>query len=241
MNNQSVVVITGGTGGIGHALSEGFHRLGYVVYALDLACLKPLSEGIRFKALDLRQGDQIESTLVDIAKEAGGIHILINNGAIAHFNCGIEHLKVEALSDVLDVNLKGAILCAKAFVKANEGQPYGRIINIASTRFAQNEANWEIYGASKGGLVAFTQSLAISLSHVPVTVNAISPGWICPDPEDYGALDEKDHKQHPSGRVGRPEDILKACLYFADPENDFVNGVNLIIDGGMSKKMIYAE
>ncbi|MGL4827531.1 MAG: SDR family NAD(P)-dependent oxidoreductase [Vibrionaceae bacterium] len=133
--------------------------------------------------------------------------------------------------------MRGAMLCARAFVQANLGQPYGRIINIASTRWQQNEAGWDAYGASKGALVAFTQSLAISLAEYPITVNAISPGWI--QAEDYHTLTEEDHRQHPSGRVGRPDDITRACLFLADPNNDFINGANLVIDGGMSKKMIY--
>lgn len=238
---KDVVVITGGTGGIGHCLSEGFHRLGYLVYALDQRCLKPLSEGIEFKQVDLREAAKIECVMAKIGQETGGIHLLINNAAIAHYNESLETLDLQSLNDLLDVNLKAMILTSKAFLKANEGKSYGRIINIASTRYAQNEVNWELYGASKGGVVAFTQSLAVSLSGRPITVNAISPGWICTDPGEYELLSEKDHNQHPSGRVGKPEDILKACLYFADPENDFVNGINLVVDGGMSRKMIYLE
>jgi hypothetical protein len=72
-----------------------------------------------------------------------------------------------------------------------------------------------------------------------VTVNAISPGWI--ECGDYDALSSEDHLQHPSRRVGRPEDIARACLYLALPDNDFVNGENLVIDGGMTRKMIYTE
>ena len=96
------------------------------------------------------------------------------------------------------------------------GLPYGRIINIASTRWQQNEPGWDAYGASKGALVALTQSLANSLADYPITVNAISPGWI--QAEDYHTLTEADHRQHPSGRVGRPDDITRACLFLADPQ-----------------------
>ncbi|MGL5776458.1 MAG: SDR family oxidoreductase, partial [Aeromonas veronii] len=64
-----------------------------------------------------------------------------------------------------------------------------------------------------------------------------SPGWI--QAEDYHTLTEADHRQHPSGRVGRPDDITRACLFLAAPRNDFINGANLVVDGGMSKKMIY--
>lgn len=82
-------------------------------------------------------------------------------------------------------------------------------------------------------------SLVVSLHNTPITVNAISPGWIQVD--NYENLRSIDHSQHPSGRVGKPKDILKACLYLCDEDNDFINGANLVIDGGMTKKMIYED
>ncbi|MBS6142660.1 MAG: SDR family oxidoreductase, partial [Bilophila sp.] len=86
---------------------------------------------------------------------------------------------------------------------------------------------------------SLTNTLAVSLSATPITVNAVSPGWIQAD--GYEALSPADHAQHPSGRVGIPRDIVNACLFLAHEENDFVNGHNLIVDGGMTKRMIYVE
>jgi NAD(P)-dependent dehydrogenase (short-subunit alcohol dehydrogenase family) len=123
-------------------------------------------------------------------------------------------------------------------LELNKDESYGRIVNMASTRALQNEPHWDAYGASKGGIVGLTHSLAISLSDRPVTVNAISPGWIHTSDE---ALREVDHRQHPSGRVGEPDDIFRAVRYLIDRNNDFVNGHNLVVDGGMTKKMIYEE
>jgi len=100
-----------------------------------------------------------------------------------------------------------------------------------------SEANSEAYAASKGGLISLTHALAISLSAENVTVNAISPGWI--ENNDYEQLTENDHQQHPSKRVGKPEDIAEMCLFLTDEKNDFINGQNIVIDGGMTKKMIY--
>ncbi|MCC8019399.1 MAG: SDR family oxidoreductase [Rikenellaceae bacterium] len=117
------------------------------------------------------------------------------------------------------------------------GMPCGRIINIASTRWAQSEPGSEGYAASKGGIVSLTHALAASLSGSGVTVNCISPGWI--ETGDYGALSSADHAQHPSGRVGRPGDIARVCLMLADPRNGFIDGDNIVVDGGMTRKMIY--
>lgn len=85
--------------------------------------------------------------------------------------------------------------------------------------------------------MSLTNTLSVSLSKTPITVNAISPGWIQVD--NYDELSKEDHDQHSSGRVGIPRDIVNACLFFADRENDFINGANLVVDGGMTKKMIY--
>ena len=169
----------------------------------------------------------------------GTVHILINNGAIAGFRKDILEITDDEFDNVINVNLCGSFYCARAFVHANKGAEYGRIINIASTRFNQNESGWESYGASKGGVVSLTNSLAISLSETNITVNAISPGWI--ETVNYQALTVEDHAQHPARRVGKPEDIARTCLFLTDEQNDFIDGENIIVDGGMTKKMIYIE
>lgn len=101
-----------------------------------------------------------------------------------------------------------------------------------------SEPGGEAYGASKGGILALTHALAISLGP-EVRVNAIAPGWIhvTDDP-----LRPEDHAQHPAGRVGRPVDVAQACLFLASPEQaGFMTGETLVLDGGMTRKMIYAE
>jgi NAD(P)-dependent dehydrogenase (short-subunit alcohol dehydrogenase family) len=115
----------------------------------------------------------------------------------------------------------------------------GFVINIASTRALMSEPDTEAYAASKGGILALTHAFAASLAPDRIRVNCISPGWI--ETGDYDAIKPDDHRQHFSGRVGKPEDVARACLFLSHAENDFINGINLILDGGMTHKMIYLE
>ncbi len=97
--------------------------------------------------------------------------------------------------------------------------------------------DWELYGMSKGGITSLTNTLCVSLIGTPITVNAISPGHIYTGA--WKDLEERDHTIHPSNRVGISRDISNVCLFLANEENDFINGANIIVDGGMTKKMIY--
>lgn len=233
------VLITGGASGIGQYLAVGFAKEGYEVFVLDRLKGEFSEPNIHCFQVDLRNEKEIHDCFQTIAQDYGVIHVLINNGAISKFHKSIYEISVDEFDQVIHTNLRGAFVCCKEFVAQHKTAEYGRIINIASTRFHQNEADWEAYGASKGGLVSLTNSLCVSLSNTGVTVNAISPGWI--QVEDYDDLTELDHRQHPSGRVGKPRDIVNACLFLSHPSNDFINGANLLIDGGMTKKMIYEE
>ncbi|YCO01601.1 SDR family NAD(P)-dependent oxidoreductase [Vibrio sp. VNB-15] len=237
MYKNKVVVITGGSQGIGQHLALAYRERQAKVIVLDIAPNK--NPDMDFHLVDLGRPEQIEQAFDEIQRQYGKVDVLINNGAIANFNKPIQQLTFEEFSRVIDVNLKGAFACSRRFIALNHTQPYGRIINIASTRWNQNESGWDAYGASKGGVVSMTQSMAISLSDTPITVNVVSPGWI--QVEGYDELDSFDHQQHPSGRVGKAKDIVNACLFLTHPDNDFVNGHNLVVDGGMSKKMIYQD
>ena len=132
----------------------------------------------------------------------------------------------------IDSHLTGAFLMSRAAIPLlNEG---GAIVNMISTRAFMSEPHTEAYAASKGALFALTHALAIS-EGPRIRVNAIAPGWIS-DGEDLRPVD---HEQHPVGRVGRAEDIAGAVLYLA--EAGFVTGQVLTVDGGMTRKMIYAD
>ncbi|WDH74688.1 SDR family oxidoreductase [Exiguobacterium marinum] len=233
---KDVMIVTGVSQGIGYAIAQTFANQ-YEVIGLDIG-EDPNVEGIHFYQVDLGDKCELKCVFEEIYNQFGRAHVLINNGGIASLIKPIDELEIDTFKRVIDVNLVGTFSCSKYFLELNKDESYGRIVNMASTRASQNEPHWDAYGASKGGIVSLTYSLAISLSDRPITVNAISPGWIHTSDE---SLREIDHEQHPSGRVGEPKDIVRAVRYLIDRQNDFVNGQNLIVDGGMTKKMIYEE
>jgi NAD(P)-dependent dehydrogenase (short-subunit alcohol dehydrogenase family) len=144
---------------------------------------------------------------------------------------------------MLDVNLTGSFLVVKHAVRHLRAAR-GAIVNLASTRALQSEPHTEAYAACKGAIVALSHALAISLGPA-IRVHCISPGWIATDelaPRDQRRapkLSRADHAQHPVGRVGRPDDVAALCAWLLSDEAGFVTGQNYVIDGGMTRKMIY--
>jgi NAD(P)-dependent dehydrogenase (short-subunit alcohol dehydrogenase family) len=141
---------------------------------------------------------------------------------------------------VLRIGVTAPYMLAKLF--RDSFAPGASIINIASTRAFMSQADTESYSAAKGGISALTHALSASLSG-RVRVNAISPGWI-----DTGAFQaipampkhsEEDERQHPAGRVGKPEDIAALALFLASADAGFITGQNFIVDGGMTAQMVY--
>ncbi len=232
---KKIVVITGGARGLGFDMAKRFIQEGYRVVVLDIEECS-LREVTNIKT-NIANPEEIKVAFDTVKVKYKKAHILINNAAVSAFEKDIEEVKLDDYNFVMDTNLRGSYLCAKYFIEINKGENYGRIINISSTRFHQNMATWELYGMSKGGIVSLTNSLCVSLIGTPITVNAISPGHI--HTGDRKELEERDHFIHPSNRVGMPRDISNVCLFLANEENDFVNGANIIVDGGMTKKMIY--
>ncbi|GAF15888.1 LOW QUALITY PROTEIN: oxidoreductase, short chain dehydrogenase/reductase family [Bacillus sp. JCM 19046] len=192
---------------------------------------------ILFLQSDVRKEEQLKEAFHFIDKTYGPVDILINNAGISEFKPFLETTLVE-WNNVIETNLTSVLsLLNWLQIKCVEHLSLVLIINIASTRAFMSEPNSEAYAASKGGINALTHAMAISLEQENITVNAIAPGWI--HTGDQEQLREIDHSQHPSKRVGKPEDIARMCLFLTNPQHTFINGETIIVDGGMTKKMIY--
>lgn len=246
MYQGKVVVITGAAGGIGRALAKAYAEQGSTVIVTDktdevqLVAKQLQTEGydVHSYICDLTVPAEIENMFQEIGKTFRRVDVLINNAGFGIFVSPYD-LTVEQWDDVINTNLRGAFLCAREAAKMMKTHGGGAIVNIASTRALMSEPNSEAYAASKGGMLSLTHALAMSFSADRIRVNAICPGWI--ETKAYDQLRPEDHEQHPAGRVGKPEDVARACLYFTDPNNDFVTGTHLVVDGGMTRKMIYEE
>lgn len=245
MYREKTVIVTGAAQGIGKAIATHYAKAGANVVIADTnnglgfqlaGELLTAGYSALFIQTDVRDEQNVQLTMEQAAKRFGSLDILINNAGKSPFKSLFE-LSLEEWDDVLHTNLRSVFLCTREAAKWMKNG--GAIVNIASTRAFMSEPNAEAYAASKGGIIALTHALAASLSPLHITVNSISPGWI--ETGDYRALRDVDHAQHFSNRVGTPADIARACLYFTQPDNNFVTGTNLTVDGGMTRKMMYEE
>jgi hypothetical protein len=239
-----VALVTGAAHGIGRAIARRLLEDGWRVGAVDIAAADlKRSYAAHARGVALIEGDVAEEQTArdavnTVTKEFGRLDALVSNAGIM-IRKPLKDLTLADWRKVIDTNLTATYLFARAAQGALRAAR-GAIVTIASTRALMSEPNTESYSASKGGLVALTHALAISFGP-DVRVNCVSPGWIVVRDEEK-ALRRKDHTQHPAGRVGKPTDIAEIVAWLLDGERSgFVTGANFVVDGGMTRKMIYVE
>ncbi|WP_298215393.1 SDR family oxidoreductase [Acidocella sp.] len=230
---MGVYLVSGGARGIGAEIAARLHRDGHRVVVADK--VKPEASPARAVMCDVSCPLQVASLMTGIETIEGRLDGMVCNAGFM-IRKPIEDLTPEEWHSVLATNLTSAFLLVRAGL-AMLRAARGAVVTIASTRAHMSEPDTESYAASKGGLLALTHALAISLGPL-VRVNCISPGWI---DTGHDPVRPQDHAQHPAGRVGQPRDIASLAAYLLSPEAGFITGAEFIADGGMTRKMIYLE
>ncbi len=226
-----VALVTGGARGIGVAIAGRLQRDGWDVVVAD----RDPTAIRRSVICDVSDEAAVAALIEGIRATEGRLDALICNAGFG-IRKPLEQLSLAEWSSVLATNLTSIFLLVRAAASLLRAA-HGAIVTIASTRAHMSEPNTEAYSASKGGIVALTHALAISLGP-DVRVNCISPGWILtkgpePTPED--------HAFHPAGRVGTPDDVAALAAFLVGPDSGFITGSEFVVDGGVTRKMIYPE
>lgn len=221
---DKVAVITGGARGIGACTARRFKEEGAAVEIID-------KEEGEWYVGDISDSDVLEEFSRYVISKYGRVDILVNNALPPM--AGIDECSWDEFLYSLKVGVAAPFYLSKLF--KNYFPPGSSIINIASTRVNMSQAQTESYTAAKGGIAALTHAMAVSLAP-DVRVNSISPGWINTTQEFF---EGSDASQHLVGRVGTPEDIASMILFLSSSEAGFITGENIVIDGGMTRLMIY--
>lgn len=238
------VLITGGSRGIGRACVRYFALAGadiaFTYYENKKSADKLIAElksGIRVKAYsaDLRESESIKDTVTSAINDFAKIDILVNNAGIWKFGES-DKLSLEDWEETLKINLTGTFLFTKFIVPYMKENRFGRIINITSTAGQRGEAYHSHYAASKGGIIAFTKSLAAELGGFNITVNSVAPGWVLTDMTDEVFADEeykeKVISEIPLHKIASPEDIAGPVIFLASDLAGHINGEILNVNGG---------
>ena len=261
-------LVTGAGRGIGRGLTRLLLQKGHKVFLIDsnkteldhiaLRLGEQHNSDNKFEhtTCNVRVPEQIHAVISKARTFfEGHLACLINNAAYTG-GVGGQHLAeltLEEWNKSIETNLTGPMLMSQACLpllqKSTTRQQGGCIINMSSTRAFMSELNNEAYSTTKAGLLGLSQAMAVSLAPQGIRVNAILPGWInvaneCKAADESGAawedgLSSSDHEWHLTGRVGKVEDVLRAVEYLV--ESDFVTGSEVVIDGGVTRKMVYPE
>lgn len=241
--NGQFVMVTGGARGIGRAIAENFAVRGAHLAIADVSlesaeetAREIAAKGVRTLAvkLDVSKSADVAKAFEYIQKEFGRLDILVNNAGITRDSL-ILRMKDEDWDAVIDINLKGVFLCTKEAVKVMVKQRYGRIVNIASVVAFMGNPGQANYSASKAGIIGFTKTVAREYASRGVTVNAVAPGFISTAMTDALAENIKQDmlKSIPIGRFGSVDDVANAAAFLVAPENGYITGQVIHVNGGM--------
>ena len=237
-----VALVTGASRGIGAAIAHELAHRGMNVVgtattdegAAKITHALSAFAGCRGARLDVNDAASGEALVDALAKELGGVHVLVNNAGITRDTLAMR-MKDDDWDAVLDTNLKAVFRMSRAVMRTMMKQRYGRIVNITSVVGASGNPGQANYAAAKAGVAGMTRALARELGSRGITVNCVAPGFI--ETDMTAALPEEQQKallgQIPLGHLGKPADIAQAVAYLASPQAGYVTGQEIHVNGGM--------
>lgn len=239
-----VALVTGSSRGLGKSIALKLSGMGAKV-ALNYLSRKDEADSVMASITrqggeampapaDVRDSSSVKDMVRQITDKWGKIDILVNNAGITADGL-LLRMSEEAWDNVINTNLRGAYLCTKAALRSMTSQGWGRIINIASIAGLTGNVGQSNYAASKGGLIAFTKSLARELGPRNITVNAVAPGFITTAMTDQLPVELKESilSRVALGRFGTPEDVAGLVAFLVSRQSDYITGQVINIDGGV--------
>jgi 3-oxoacyl-[acyl-carrier protein] reductase len=236
-----VVLVTGGSRGIGEAIVRRMAEEGAKVFATynsnpqrAEAMEKELGGSVRFLKADVADEQSVKELVDQVLQEAGRVDVLINNAGITRDNL-LMRMSSEDWDAVLNTNLKGAFLCAKAVCRTMMSQRRGKIINIGSIVGLSGNAGQANYSSSKAGLVGLTKSLAKELSSRNILVNCIAPGYVETEMTDKLTDEQRQAFLNiiPLKRAAKADELAGVVAFFASDDANYITGQVVNVDGGL--------
>lgn len=235
---SKVAIVTGGTRGIGYAITDHLSKDGYQVAAIyhgnEQAASKTESDtGVKTFKVDIADYSACETLVSDIEKKLGEISVLVNNAGITR-DRALHKMSEEDWVSVINTNLNSCFNMCRNVVPYMRERQFGRIINISSINGQKGQFGQTNYAAAKAGILGLTKSLALESARKNITVNAICPGYIETNMTSEMKQDvlESIINDIPLGRLGRTQEIASAVSYLVSPAADFITGATFSINGG---------
>jgi 2-hydroxycyclohexanecarboxyl-CoA dehydrogenase len=240
-----IAIVTGGGSGIGRGIALALAEAGARVAVVDVdeagakTTVSALPGEGRVYGADITDKRAIDAVVADVVASWGGVHVLVNNAGWDRALPFVETTE-DFWDKVLAINLKGPIICTKAVLEPMIRQEYGKIVSIASDAGRVGSSGEAVYSAAKGGIIAFTKTIAREVARHHINVNCVCPGpsdtplfqreFVAVNPKLADSL----KRVIPWGRLGRPEDVAPAVVFLASDDAGYITGQTLSVSGGLT-------